>query len=339
LSRATGFRFERKFAEAAAALEDGLKQLPGNIRLLMARGWLWFDQRDYAKARADFEAVLATDPKNDEALAARAESLRLERKFAEVAAALEEGLKQLPGSVRLLIQRGWLRVDQHNYAKARADFEAVLATDPKNDEALAGGSSALRRMRRFAEAAQELERGLKILGDNAILLYEQGLLYLDQQQDIKAEAALAAAANAAPGWLDPTFVRVDVLRWSKRGEEALSLLQTLKSESPGDLEITETLGWFYIDRYDPTNAEQQFQSLPEGPSREFGLGGVCFARGDYEGAERHFRQVVGTDPIDPTYRTSLAWALVRQGGTKELDESSSAYRLSLEIGRTLATRY
>jgi tetratricopeptide (TPR) repeat protein len=140
------------FAEAEAAARTAIDTLPYEPDLLVELGWVHGDQANYDEALTWFDKALQIHPRNKTALQWRVTALRRLRRFAEAEAAARTAIDTLPHEPDLLVELGWVHGDQANYDEALTWFDKALQIDPRNKTALQWRVTALRRLRRFAEA-------------------------------------------------------------------------------------------------------------------------------------------------------------------------------------------
>lgn len=279
----------------------------------------------------------AIDESNEDALGWKITALRLQRQFDEADRVAQEALTRLPGNVRILNERAAVCYDQRQYAGAIEVFEQVLAIDSNNEDALWGKAASLRLQKRFEEAEEAIKEVLDKLPDNATVINERGWLHLDQDQSEQANTCFVRAIELNPNWTQPHFGRIEALKRTGRDYEALEVFQQLERAFPDSPEVREQLGWYYVGQNDPMNAMREFEWILERDSNDIsgitGLGAVYFSQARYEDAAGKFREVLDVAPDVPVYRTNLAWALVQQSESPQLDEAEEQCKEALRLDR------
>ena len=130
-----GFLMIDNNEQARGATQAALALLPDDPDLRFDDAIAAIAISDFAGAIADLEVTLAADPKNAEALVARATSYRetgkldLARADADAAVALD------PADQDALLERGIIRQREGDAAGARADWQHVQTIDPGSNSA------------------------------------------------------------------------------------------------------------------------------------------------------------------------------------------------------------
>lgn len=134
--KAASLRLLRRFDEAEEALEGALALRPDSVPLLNQRGWLHYDQKDYEAAVTLFEHAIALDEDDEAALQWRIAALRALRRFPQAEEAASEALRRLPASSPIQIERGWLYLDEKQYARAERAFAKAAELAPESPQPL-----------------------------------------------------------------------------------------------------------------------------------------------------------------------------------------------------------
>jgi tetratricopeptide (TPR) repeat protein len=338
--KAASLRRAGRLAEAEAVLTEGPEERPASAELTGELGWIRFDQGLYEAAATAFDGALALAPGDDEWRRAKVTALRFDRRFDEALRMLDALLAAQPGDLWLLNELGLLELGRGRFDEAAAAFERALAVDATSPIALRSRVSALRLGRRLEEATQALAAALAQRPDDPEILYEEGLLAVDQDRLADADAAFAKGLRLAPTRVDMVFDRANLLLRLNRAAEAMELVDALARAQPESLEVINRLGWFHLNRSDPSGAEREFRRLPaDHVWTQAGLGGVYFAERRYEDAVDCFRRVLAADHRDPAWHTNLAWALVRLEDDRRLDEAAALCQEAIRLDARRAQAY
>ena len=83
-------------------------------------------------------------------------------------------------------------------------------------------------------------------------------------------------------------------------DRALQLAQQAKEKLPGDLQVTDTIGWLYYKKGIYKTAVQYLQECADkdhaNPTYQYQLGMVYLKLGDRDEARRHFLQALSLKP-------------------------------------------
>jgi len=313
----TSLRGKLKLEERARLIEAALTKLDGDVQLWVERGWRYYeDQRQFENALNSFDEALKIDPDHEDALEGKCAILRLERKFPEAQAAIEEGLRRHAESRELLIQLGWLQHSQWQLDKAIATFDRILKTHPYDQVAIQSKILALKEGDRIPEAEEVANEALGKDASNAVFLCERGRLYYERDDFQKAEEHYSKAIAADPDYLDAYFNRVEVLKRLNRSDEALKMLEGLKKARPDDMGVIGQLGWFVLGAGNSLRARQELESLlrldPKSSFTSNYMGVLAFFEERYDDAEAEFQKALKLELNNDMYHSNLAWALVRQ---------------------------
>jgi tetratricopeptide (TPR) repeat protein len=312
---------------------------------------------------------ISVPPNRDElALQGQIEALRQRREFDAAAALIEQALAQHQKKPLFLVELGWLAMDRQQHEKALSAFDDTLAADAGHEGALQGKCAALRKLGDYGSALLLVERALDLYHPRSPgLLAERGWIWLEQEDHAKAAEAFAKALEVRQPDDSIYLWQLFLLRELDRWEEAEKVFRKAEVEFPESSRLQTERGWMFFHQGHLEAATNQFQSVLNGEPKlatalqgkiaslrvsgalddadyelirhadvvagHLGLmgekGWVAFAREDFVGAERAFRNVVSHLGGDHLAMVHLAWALVRQGGRGALLEAADLCRQSL----------
>lgn len=313
----TSLRGKPKYEERSRLIEAALTKSDRDLQLWVERGWLYYeDQRQFEHALNTFDQALRIDPDHEDSLEGKCAMLRMQRKFSEAQAAIEEGLRRRAESRALLIQLGWLQFGQGQLDKAIATFDRILKPYPYDQVAIQWKILALRESNRISEAEKVANEALGNDASNAVFLCERGRLYYERDDFQKAEEHYSKAIAADPDYLDAYFNRMEALKRLNRSDEALKMLEGLKRLRPDDPDVIGQLGWFVLRTGNLLRARQELESLlrldPKSSSTSNYMGVLAFFEERYHDAEAEFQKALKLEPTSDMYHSNLAWALIRQ---------------------------
>lgn len=180
------------------------------------------------EAIADLRSAILAEPRREGFYTQFAELCFTYKSYQAGIDVIDAGLTQLPGSAKLHLARGILRVQQGHYDEADADFAAAERLDPKEAYGADAAVLALVQANHLDEAERALDQKLKQHPRDAQLFYFQADV-LNRKGNAKGSMAAAQRAVA----LRPDFVMAhdllaklhqdsgDVARAIKECQEAL----------------------------------------------------------------------------------------------------------------------
>lgn len=341
--------------KAEKLVNAAVTEYPQSTPFLQAQGELLMRQRNYRAAAKVWNAIGEKNPENINARLREAAAFRLAREFVQAADVIEKGLRRASPENRiwLLAESGFLHYDQGQYGEAVQAFDAALAEKPDYGLAHLWKARALR----MSGSRDQAELAIKQAKDSispwdetrAEITCEMGKLH-EARNEWKAAADLyTEALNANPTFVESYFLKANVLLQLNCTAEAESLLQQVLKERGSENEVREQAGWFYLSKQDFRNAEAQFQEIlrrfPNDYSAINGLGGLHFEQGKYDLAERYFRRALEIDQSNVAIWNNLAWALVKQAGTRDsskqtlLEDAERHCKRAIEIFPKYATAH
>jgi len=210
-----------EFIRAADALPDNRDaQLKATALLLLARRF------EDAKTRAS--AMLAKNPKDVQALIARANAMAGMKDVPGAIEEIEEAQKIAPGDSNVFVSRAAIQQQSGSAKEAEASFRQALTLDPKSVSAHLAFGNFLLATGRLAEAEQEIKQSVTLDPKNAMANRLLASLYLGTGRRNLAEQPLKVVAATSPAPA-PKFELADYYVSAGRDEEAKKLLTTLAS--------------------------------------------------------------------------------------------------------------
>jgi predicted Zn finger-like uncharacterized protein len=173
-------------------------------------------------------------------------------------AKLADASKKFPDSPALHRARGEVALQMGRYEEAKTELEAALGKEEDLYARIRLGI-ALRRMKRYDEAAKTFDKIAEIDKDYPGLALERGVLYQEMGQSDKALEAYRAALQKAPN--DPDLkLRVAATQViAGHAKDAYNMLLEVKKERPNSAEVNHFLGRALLVRR--TNLAEAFRYL------------------------------------------------------------------------------
>lgn len=298
---------------ARAAENAGLKDPSTQHHLA-----LYYAQAGNRKRAAELESMYAVSPEADQAAPARAALLNFETGRLSQAITLGERALTVAdrAEIHLMLARAY-------ESAARPDdvirhYNALLASNPYDEETYASYGQALLRMGRFPKAISVLEEGQAKFDKSPQITLALGVAYYGQRRFADAGGRFLRVIDLAPAvpqsylflskMLDHLEPRMpDVVsrfeEWN-RAETTSPFPPLVLGKAlarGGQVERAESLFRESIRRRD---------NLWES---HFELGQIFDARGDLAGASREYRRAIEISPKQPPPHYKLARVYARQG--------------------------
>lgn len=211
LALMTAERMQRKHPRASAGY-----QLEGDI--LMAR-------QQAARALAAYRRAYALTP-NAELTIKISHALRQAGKSEQAVAQLAQWLRDHPGDQRVQLYRAEILLREKQYAQAAAQFEEVLAKDPRQVAALNNLALAYQRMK-DARARQFAEKAVALAGDQPAVTDTLAWILVEEGELARGLAMLKKAHAQAPQARATAYHLAVAMSRSGDAQGARKLLETL----------------------------------------------------------------------------------------------------------------
>ncbi|MDD5223508.1 MAG: tetratricopeptide repeat protein [bacterium] len=329
------FEFQKKSDQAVELYQKALRYFPENPRILERLGQIYISRNDYKGALEKFQEQERFDTDN---LDLRVKIGLLEFEEGNLDQAIEEFsfvLTAEPGhpTARYYLAAAYLKSGARD--KAREELEKIessssfypeariqiaMMQEENNDTAGAiltvqaalekmPGEAGLQRAlahlffkaRRFAEAKEVVEQGLKLKPDDVTLLYLLGEVYDFLDQDDLCIETMKKVLKLDPKHADAlNYIGYLYAEKGIKLEEALGLLKKALEIRPNDGFITDSLGWAYYQQKNYRKAleliERAFSLIGDDPTIAEHLGDVHSALGEREKAIRDYKNSLQLKP-------------------------------------------
>ena len=275
---------QRDFAAAERAFEEVARLNPRAAAAQMQLAKLRLARGDAPNAVAAAEAALQVKPGDIEGAVLLSRSLRAAGQYDRAARAVTGKLAHAPDAAPLHMENGWLALQRRDTKSARVAFTRVLAIEPSAFEGRSGLIGVDLAERKIENARAQVRGWRKETPNDARL------------RVLEAKVEIAAGELAS----------------------AESLLATLISNEPSQLEAYQMLGSVYASQGKIAEAIAQYQRLSErSPATATAaltmIGMLKEGRGDRAGARSAYEQVVEKDPRAGVATNNLAWIYAEEG--------------------------
>jgi tetratricopeptide (TPR) repeat protein len=294
-----------QFERARKTLQQAVALDPTDVRgkILIGRSYIAQKKPDPDAALAQFNAILATDPNNVQALDAKADALSAKNDVAGAVAALQQVVKIEPNDVRPEDDVAEFYLTKKMVPEARTAFAQAIKDHPKASEPFALQADYDGRNNNYKQAAAEYESALALAPSDPQLLFSAGRLYLlALKQPVKAQDKFSALVNMNPNsaealfWLGQAYANQN--QWAQARDEF---------QRSFNIDHTYTslfnLGLSFYNLKDYTHARDVFVALVAHQSKAhpdvqlwFVLGNTLRQMGDKKGAVAAYKQFVALVP-------------------------------------------
>ncbi|MFJ7216097.1 tetratricopeptide repeat protein [Amycolatopsis sp. NPDC098790] len=322
----------RRFDEAREASEAGLERFPRSPDILVAHARAYIDQYEWAASLPLFDQALEIDPFHAQALEWRISALLPLRRFDQAEAAAQDAIERCPDEPDLLVQMGWVYVDQFRYEEALAWFERALGPVPHHSWALRSRVIALRRLRQFAEAETTAREGIELRPGDTTLMMQMAWLCDDQLRYDDVLVWCDRALDAQPRNTSALAKRVSALRYLRKFDRAEAVACDAVDRCPDEPDLLIQLGWVHGDQFKYEEALNWFRrALEIDPRHSWALGSRVAALRQlrwFDEAEQAAREGIERRPDEPDLLMELGWVHSDQ---LHHDEALACYDRALKV--------
>jgi tetratricopeptide (TPR) repeat protein len=254
--------------------------------------------------------------------------------YVQAAALAEKHLRLYPKDVsaRLILARAELA--QGKFQQALERLQKVLASDPKNIDALYYMSLTARELSR-----REYERLFAIAPDSDRVHQLLGESALAAENKSEAEEEFQKALKANPRSIEVSTELAELKRSQSKFDEAIDFYTQAKQIGPLNYEIAYGLGACYTYKQQYSQAIDWLRKAvalaPDSAAAHFALGNALFQHGDYEAAIPELNSSLRLEP-----RMKQAYFLLGRADSKlgRQEEARAALRKLDELNRAEVPR-
>ncbi|MBI1406127.1 MAG: DUF3857 domain-containing protein [Caulobacter sp.] len=201
-----GYRWTKADRDARIAdMDKAIAEDPKSAPSFRARGWLNMENKDYARAEADYTAAIALKDDVADYYTMRGSALlrqgRAEAAMADYATARKKAGKDAGSLNGLCWEQGTNNVALE---AALSDCDAALQVEPRNAAILDSRGFVLMRLGRWSDSIADYDKAISIRSDTPETLFGRGLARHGAGDKAGGEADIAAARKLDPG-IDAVF--------------------------------------------------------------------------------------------------------------------------------------
>jgi tetratricopeptide (TPR) repeat protein len=236
----------RRLVEAAQTLEILFDSDTLHYEAAHSLGEIYLRQKRYQQALRPLERAQRLQPARIEARMQLAQALARLGREAEARALFTRLVDAFPGNVTACMAYADLLMtqDQPDAAGALAQYDAILAIDPRHYRARSGKAASLLRLGNFAAAAVRLDTLLAERPNDVYLAFLLGSAHHHLRQYEQAVDAYKRAIDVLP----PASPQRTVRQWNLR----LAYMEAYNTY-PGDLEPAYQIGFAALDEESPVH--------------------------------------------------------------------------------------
>ncbi len=165
-----------------------------------------------------------------------------------------------PGNEKMRFTEGFLLAENHQYAAAVKQFEAIPVGE--RDFAVCQNLGlAYSRLRQHEEAQRAFEQALRLDPSNPEPYLAIGLDLLDSRSPDQAVYPLTQAHQKAPQRVDVACALVEALIQTRQLVRAADLLAEVRARAPNDAAVIETAGDLYVEEGEEAKAQDSFRRV------------------------------------------------------------------------------
>jgi tetratricopeptide (TPR) repeat protein len=229
---------------AARTYEDLAVHVPGEGSGLREMGRMYLERRDFTRAEKYLKKSLEKDPRDLEAWHRMALLEEARRRPTEARKAYEAVLALDSDDLDALLALGKLALGASDMAGARAYFAQLLRLAPEEGSARVNVSLAWLEARRPAEALAVVEEGLKDGASDSRLRFVQGVVLQDQRKWNEAARAYGAVGSEDGDlWANARMNLAYCLAQVSRYGEAARALQKPMAARPRDARLVTMMAY------------------------------------------------------------------------------------------------
>lgn len=314
---------------ARADLDRALALDPRNVVALRARGTLALESGDFAGSIADFTAALKIQPQDLYSVEWRTEAARRSGQTDQALAYNAAAMHAWPSRPDLYLMAALILRTQHKTDAAVSQADALLKASPESPAAYSAAGRIYAASGRNAEALRAFDQVVALSPTEASYLERAAYRPLTDLAGRKADIDAALRLNPR----SPDAARALIEVQADAGDYAAVLdtaSQTLKTYSRSDLFLTYR-GLAYLKTHEDVLGAADLDQARAKATTAFLLNDLCWSLATADvalgRAASACEAAVAADPIDSSYRDSLAFVLLRLG---RYADSLNAYNQALK---------
>ncbi|MBZ5725511.1 MAG: tetratricopeptide repeat protein [Acidobacteriia bacterium] len=327
---------EGKRPEAADVNAQILKDNPNDPDARGLAASVMLDKGDVNKALSELQAVVTRAPENAVARYNLGRTYVALTQWEQARQSFQKAIELRPDYLPPRLALAQLQVARGEFDAALKSVAEVLRRDRSNANALLIESAALMGQQRFGDARKLLELMLKANPSSQDVLFQLGVVNLQEKQYKEADDAFRRSYELNPANPRGLMGVVETYMAQNKSDEAIQLLQAELHKAPNRTDLVMAMGNVYVraGRYD--QAIGSFQKLLDSLDKSSKARGELYLKigetyrrkGDYSNAVANLQKARDTLPDNVLVLSTLA--LVLEGGEHK-SEAMQVYDAILKI--------
>jgi tetratricopeptide (TPR) repeat protein len=240
LDRADARRDRGNYDGAIDDCELWLKTYPTDLRALNNRGYIFYLKKDYTRALADFNRVLAINPLHQLALENRSNVRKATEDYDGLFADCDEVIKKNPKSDWAYVTRGCAHSVRGNLGAAIADLDEAIRINPKSAWGFNARGSVWGKSD-FDKAMADFNEATRLNPKYVLPYSNRGQILVEKNEIDKALAEFDTCIRLDPTYLSAYVDRVALRR--KKGD-----LEPAIADYTQILKLDPKANWVYLSR-------------------------------------------------------------------------------------------
>ncbi len=323
-------------ADARASLAEAQRLVPDQQDAALTLARLSVIENDLPAAERQVDRVLALNGKRADALVLKGQLLAAKGNEAGAIASLERAVAVAPNALGMVLERANQYLLAGQDAKARADVDKVLASEPRNAGAVYLNMVLLVRAGRYADADLALEQLAGAIQRFPRGLYFQALIKSDLGQTEQAVDAALRYTVQAPADFDGARLLARVELGAERPERAVAVLTKAIAAGANTAETLDLLGRAYAIGGQAQLASRTFQQAaslaPDSAEILTRLASTRMQLGDAPGATAALEKALDLQPKQPDTGEALVATALSSGDVEKAQAALD--RLRQQNGET-----
>lgn len=315
LGLARYYLFNNEPKEAIPPLQEAITAAPENIELLDALGTAYLKSGDESQAIITFEKILRAKP-DSAPLQLRMGEFYLNRKeYDRAMTHFRKSSELAPKALEPKAAMASALVAQGKIAEARALAAALQKEAPKSAVGAALDGDILTLDKKYPEAAASYKKALAIQKALPISLKLHRVLMISGR-DAEADTLLKTLLSEYPKDMNVKSYAGVVEIGRKRWAQAIAHYKEVVAVQPNNALALNNLAWALYETKDLsalTTAEQAYALAPKSAAVLDTYGAILLAQGKAEKAVDILKLAVATAPKANVFRVRLADALIASG--------------------------
>ena len=287
--------------KARKELDTVLAMAPGNPDARYQVGFLAWQDKDFKRAGQVFGDLYKANPKDIRGLVGVIETMASENKMGDAIKTMETSITQNPERKDFRLALANMYVRDLRYDSAIQVFVELLKSEPKSADLLLRMAETQRRKGDVNTAIDTFRRASQSSPNDTRPLLQLGLLMdgngrRDQAKPIY-EQILKIQPDHPIALNNLAFIKAED---GSDLDEALTMAQRARQKMPDSANIKDTLGWIYIKKNLSDDAVRTFRELiqtdPNNPSFHYHYGMALLQKGDKPSAKKELDAAMRNNP-------------------------------------------